>query len=89
MDQFVLWGRYCDNAIEKRTPFREQHLTRLATLKEQGVLITLGPTKCSSYVFGIFQASSLDVVKKLIKEDVYWKKGVWTEFKVYPWIQAF
>ena len=26
MARFVLWGTYCDNALEKRTPFREEHL---------------------------------------------------------------
>tara|TARA_Y100001968_G_C19214274_1_gene646345 strand:+ start:146 stop:415 length:270 start_codon:yes stop_codon:yes gene_type:complete len=89
MEQFVLWGKYCENALEKRVPFRDSHLARLATLKEEGILITLGPTKCSSFVFGIFQATSLDYVEKLVKEDVYWKEGVWTELEVYPWVQAF
>ena len=89
MDLFVLWGRYCENALEKRAPFREEHLARLSILKEQGHLITLGPTKCSRYVFGIFQATSLDEVNQLVKEDVYWKEGIWTSLEVYPWIQAF
>ena len=89
MERFVLWGTYCENALEKRTPFREEHLQRLSTLKEQGILITLGPTKCSTHVFGIFEATSLDIVKNLLEEDVYWKKGIWTSLEVYPWIQAF
>ena len=89
MERFVLWGTYCENAIEKRTPFREKHLSRLSKLKEEGILITLGPTKSSSHVFGIFEASSLDLVKKLLEEDVYWKEGIWTSLEVYPWVQAF
>jgi len=89
MDRFVLWGKYCQNALEKRSPFRDEHLNRLSILKEKGILITLGPTKCSRYVFGVFEATSLDVVKKLIQEDVYWKEGIWTSFEVYPWTQAF
>ena len=89
MELFVLWGTYCDNVHEKRAPFREEHLTRLSKLKEQGMLITLGPTKCTRYVFGIFKASSLETVRKLVKEDVYWKEGIWTSLEVYPWIQAF
>ncbi len=89
MARFVLWGTYCENALEKRTPFREAHLSRLATLKQQGTLITLGPTEGSSHVFGIFEAVSLDVVRKLLEEDVYWKEEIWTSLEVYPWIQAF
>ncbi|WP_320668461.1 YciI family protein [Prochlorococcus sp. MIT 1307] len=89
MDRFVLWGTYCQNALEKRSPFREEHLNRLSILKEKGILITLGPTKCTRYVFGIFEAASLEVVKKVLEEDVYWKEGIWTSLEVYPWTQAF
>ncbi len=89
MDLFVLWGRYCENALEKRAPFRKEHLDRLASLKEDGILITLGPTKCSRYVFGVFKADSLEGVQALLQKDVYWKEGIWTSLDVYPWIQAF
>ncbi len=89
MDRFVLWGKYCENAIEKRAPFREEHLNRLSTLKQQGILITLGPTKCTRYVFGIFEVSSLDELTKIIEDDVYWKERIWTSFEIYPWTQAF
>ncbi len=89
MDHFVLYGTYCENAISKRTPFREEHLNRLAKLKEKGILITLGPTKCSRYVFGIFLAQSREELQILLEQDVYWKKGIWTSLNIYPWIQAF
>ena len=89
MDRFVLWGKYCEDAIQKRTPFREEHLDRLSKLKQQGILITLGPTKCSRYVFGIFEPPSLDELRKIIEDDVYWKKGIWISYEIYPWIQAF
>ncbi len=89
MDQFVLWGTYCENALEKRAPFRDEHLNRLSSLKQKGILITLGPTKCTRYVFGIFEAESLAFVKELLEQDVYWKQGIWTSLEVYPWTQAF
>jgi len=89
MQKFVLWGKYCDNALEKRTPFRDEHLSRLSAIKEQGFLLSLGPTECSQYVFGIFQGSSLEFVRTLLEEDIYWKEGIWTELNIYPWVQAF
>ena len=55
MARFVLWGMYCSDALEKRTPFREEQ----------------------------------SVVRDLVEADVYWREGIWTEFEVYPWIQAF
>ena len=89
MDHFVLFGTYCENAISKRTPFRDEHLTRLNKLKDKGILITLGPTKCTKYVFGIFKAQSSEELKILLEEDVYWKEGIWTSINIYPWVQAF
>ncbi len=89
MDQFVLWGTYCEDALEKRIPFREEHLQRLSELKKEGILITLGPTKCNKYVFGIFKSEDIEYIRSLIKEDVYWKEGIWINFEIYSWIQAF
>ncbi len=89
MEQFVLFGTYCENAIEKRAPFREQHLSRLTKLKDEGILITLGPTKCTRYVFGVFNAKTLKELKIILEEDIYWKEGIWTSLDIYPWVQAF
>jgi len=25
----------------------------------------------------------------LIEEDIYWEKGIWINYKIYPWVQAF
>ena len=89
MDQFVLWGSYCEDAIKKRTPYRNEHINRLSNLKEEGILITLGPTKCNKYVFGIFKGEDIKYVRELVKDDIYWKEGIWTEFEIYSWTQAF
>ena len=46
-------------------PYRDEHLARLQSLKKQGTLVTLGPTEGSTHVFGIFEADSIDVVRRL------------------------
>ena len=89
MEKFVVFGRYCEDAIIKREPFREQHLNRLKNLKDRDILVTLGPTKCTKYLFGIFNANDVKEVKDLIEEDIYWEKGIWINYDIYPWIQAF
>ena len=58
MDKFIVFGTYCEDAINKREPFREQHLNRLRNLKNENILVTLGPTKCTKYLFGIFNCNS-------------------------------
>lgn len=87
--RFVLWGTYCDGALQKRTPYRDEHLAGLQRQKDSGVLITLGPTEGSTHVFGIYEAESREAVELLVKGDVYWRQGIWTAVEIYPWIQAF
>ena len=87
--RFVLWGTYCDEALTRRAPYRQEHLEALQQLKDAGTLVTLGPTEGSSHVFGIFEAENLKLVEAIVKGDVYWRHGIWTEVQIYPWIQAF
>jgi len=89
MARFVLWGTYCDDALVKRAPYRDEHLARLQSLKDQGTLVTLGPTEGSTHVFGIFEAETISIVRQLVEDDIYWKQGIWTSLEVYPWVQAF
>ena len=89
MEKFVVFGKYCEDAIIKREKFRKEHLNRLKNLKDQDVLVTLGPTKCNRYLFGIFNASDENQVRDIIEQDIYWKKGIWINYDIYPWIQAF
>ena len=89
MEKFVIFGKYCEDANIKREPFREQHLNRLKKLKDRNILVTLGPTKCTKYLFGIFHSNNENQLKDLIEEDIYWKKGIWISYEIYPWVQAF
>ncbi|GAB4352753.1 MAG: YciI family protein [Cyanophyceae cyanobacterium] len=89
MAKFILFGSYCENAIEKRTPYRQAHLDGLAQQKADGILITLGPTVDNSKVFGIYEADSEATVRRLIEADPYWQNGIWTDYEVKAWIQAF
>ncbi len=89
MPKYVMWGSYCENVLEKRAPHREAHLAGLAKQKEAGKLITLGPTADTSMVFGIYEAESEAEVRSLVEGDPYWQNGIWTEYFVKEWIQAF
>jgi uncharacterized protein YciI len=88
MPKYILWGSYCDNVLEKREPYRQAHLEGLAKQKESGVLITIGPTKDVTQVFGIYEAEDESIVRQLIEADPYWQNGIWTEYSIKEWIQA-
>lgn len=89
MPKYIMWGSYCENALEKRTPYRQDHLAGLAQQKEKGILITLGPTKDNTQVFGIYEAQTEEEVKALVESDPYWKNQIWTDYQIKEWIQAF
>ena len=89
MEKFVVFGEYCEDAIIKREPFREEHLNRLKNLKVRNTLVTLGPTKCTKYLFGIFNVKDENQLRDLLEQDIYWKNGIWINYQIYPWIQAF
>lgn len=89
MSKYIVFGSYCDDVLEKRAPHRDAHLAGLAQQKAEGVLITIGPTKDLTKVFGIYEAENEVVIRQLIENDPYWKNGVWTEYEVKEWIQAF
>ena len=88
MTKYVLWGSYCNDVLEKRAPYRQAHLDGLAKQKAAGVLVTIGPTKDLTKVFGIYEADSEAIVRQLIEADPYWQNGIWTEYDVKEWIQA-
>ena len=89
MEKFIVFGKYCKDAINKREPFRDEHLSRLSILKDRNVLVTLGPTKCIKYLFAIFNAKDEFELRELIEKDIYWEKGIWISYEIYQWIQAF
>lgn len=88
MPKYVMWGSYCENALEKRSPFRQAHLAGLQAQQEQGVLLTIGPTKDNTKVFAIYEAVDESTVRSLVEADPYWQNGIWTEYEVKEWIQA-
>jgi uncharacterized protein len=88
MPKYVLTGTYCADVVEKRAPYRQAHLDGLAQQKQSGILITLGPTKDLTQVFGIYEAENEAIVRQLIESDPYWQHGIWTNYEIKEWIQA-
>ncbi|WP_448564648.1 YciI family protein [Trichothermofontia sp.] len=89
MPKYVMWGSYCENVLERRAPYRQAHLDGLAAQKTAGTLLTLGPTTDLTKVFGIYEADDEMKVRRLIENDPYWQNGIWTEYQLYEWTQAF
>ena len=89
MPKYAMWGSYCEDVLEKRAPYRQAHLDGLNAQKEKGVLMTIGPTKDVTKVFGIYEAEDEATVRQLIEADPYWQNGIWTDYEVHEWVQVF
>ena len=89
MAKYVMWGSYCENALEKRTPYRESHLQGLQAQKDAGTLLTLGPTVDNTKVLGIYEAETEQQVRSWVEGDPYWQNGIWTDFEIHAWNQVF
>jgi uncharacterized protein len=89
MPKYIMWGSCCEDVATKRAPFRQAHLDGLAQQKASGVLFTIGPTQDLTQVFAIYDAPDEATVRQLVEADPYWQHGIWTEYEIKEWIQAF
>jgi uncharacterized protein YciI len=87
--KFVMWGSYCEDVLNKRTPYRQAHLDYIKALHAAGQLLSIGPTADLTKVFAVYLAESEAIARQLIEADPYWQNGIWTEYQVYQWQQVF
>ena len=83
---FTLSYDYVPDVLEKRTPFRPDHLTLAREYHAAGKLLLAGafdpPTDGALFVF---KADSAAEVEAFVARDPYVKNGVVTRHRVRPW----
>ncbi|KAF9244983.1 hypothetical protein BU15DRAFT_41434 [Melanogaster broomeanus] len=104
LPKFVVWAPDCtdEGALARRLAVRPSHLENAGKLINQGIFRVAGGVLTSDSAnaapsdrkfFGsclIVEAESLEAVRKLIEEDVYYKTGVWDKEKllILPFMSA-
>lgn len=73
---------YVEDAADKRAPFREEHLERMAKLFKEGALITAGAYEDMSATMMLLAVDSAEAAEAVVKTDVYWKNGIWTGYSI-------
>ena len=68
---------YTPEAPERRPPFRREHVSRIARLKREGVVVEAGGATDFSKAVLLIRARSADEAIALIDADVYTSGGVW------------
>lgn len=78
----VVTATYCEGAAEKRAPYREEHLERVAKLIDAGAVIVAGALGDMSASLLVLNIEGEDAVRAMVEADVYWKNGIWTDYEV-------
>jgi uncharacterized protein YciI len=83
---YVLSYKTVENYVERRAPFREEHLALATAAHARGELVMAGaladPPDAAVLVF---KGESPAVAEAFVKSDPYVKNGLVTEWSVRPW----
>lgn len=83
---YLLLYDYVENAVERRAPFREEHLALAREAQERGELIMAGafadPVDGAALVF---RGDTPSVAERFARRDPYVRGGVVTGWRIRPW----
>lgn len=83
---YILFYKTVDNYIEKRAPYREEHLKLAQRASESGSLVMAGAF--ADELGGaalVFTGESPEVAEKFAENDPYVKNGLISEWYVRAW----
>ena len=83
---YLLIYDYVENVVERRAPFREEHIALAKGAHERGELVMAGafaePVDGAVFVFRVDDPS---VVEAFVQADPYVANGIVTGWRVRPW----
>jgi uncharacterized protein YciI len=83
---YILFYKTVDNYVEKRAPYREEHLAYAKAAHQRGELLMAGAL--AGPVDGavlVFKGEGPSISEDFARNDPYVKNGLITEWKVRPW----
>ena len=83
---YILFYKTVDNYVERRVPYREEHLKYATAAHERRELVMAGALAepVDSAVL-VFKGDGVHVAEDFAKHDPYVKNGLITEWQVRPW----
>ena len=72
---------YAPDAPEKRAPVRAEHLSRMIALRDAGVVVEVGGYMDWSGSLILLRAPDEEAALEIVRADVYWRSGVWSDAK--------
>jgi uncharacterized protein YciI len=79
---WVVEADYAPDAAERRPAVRGEHLARIGRLMADGTIVLAGAYADMSGSLVVVRAASEEAALSIVKDDVYVRAGVWTDFRV-------
>lgn len=83
---YILTYKTVDNYVERRAPFRSEHLALATKFYENGELVMAGAlVNPADGAVLVFKGDSPEIAERFAKSDPYVKQGLITEWTVREW----
>jgi hypothetical protein len=83
---YVLFYKTVDDYVERRKPFREEHLALAQAAHARGELVLGGAlAEPADSAVLVFKSDGPAIVEAFVKGDPYVRNGLITEWSVRPW----
>ncbi len=84
---FILFYKTVENYIERRAPFRGDHLDLVHEFHDDGRIVMAGAlAEPADGAVLIFRGDSPKVAEDFVSRDPYVRNGLITEWSVRPWV---
>jgi uncharacterized protein len=85
-DHHLLLYEYVENMLERRRPYREAHLARIASEREGGRIVMAGalgdPPSGAAFVF---KGLEPEAIEEFVRSDPYVEAELVTAWRLEPW----
>jgi uncharacterized protein YciI len=82
----LLFYDYVDDILERRQPFRNEHLALAAEFRERGVLLMAGALfQPVDGAVLVFTTDDRPVVEDFVARDPYVREGLVRAWRIRPW----
>jgi uncharacterized protein YciI len=81
---YVVEATYGPDAAEIRPRVRPEHLTRIAELRDRGIVVEAGGYTDLSTALVLIRAASAEAALSIARDDIYLSSGVWVELRAKP-----
>ena len=95
---YCILGRDAADSLDRRLSVRAEHLARVESLRDQGLLLTAGPLPAidspdpgpAGFAGSLIVAefASLDQAREWAGADPYIRSGAWASVEVHPYRQV-